>query len=117
MGCCNFTSLEQEVLNEAKLEMPPNSPDLSFADLDIGSNGENEHCKDLASTEELLFLSGNRNRSTSYNSLRYSNQIEKAFLMTTPLRSAIEVSRSCNLKSNDTFLESTSSLSFLRNYH
>ncbi|OMJ84194.1 hypothetical protein SteCoe_14748 [Stentor coeruleus] len=116
MGCCNFISLEQEVLNEAKLDLQRNSSEISFADLDIGSNEDNEHCKDIVNTEEIIFLSGSRARSTSCNSLRYSNHIEKAFLMTTPIKSCSIVSKSCNLKSNETFLESNLGISFLPNY-
>ena len=104
MGCCNIACIEQEDSHENQVTVNENSSNVSFADLSIGSKNNNE---EAINTEELNSTQCYRLRSISCKSLRYSTNIEAAFLMTTPLRAVSIVSKSCNLKSNETMLENT----------
>ena len=105
MGCCNFNAAESEFLNDEKEAKAHNTSSISFADISIGSN-DDDRCGEVVITEEFNCTS-RRIRSTSCNSLRQSYNMENEFLMTSPMRGVSLVSKSCNLKSNDTMLEST----------
>ena len=116
MGCCSFIGLEptsQDQLRKDELEISPN---ISFADMSIGSKHHFDACAEVMHTDELNFTMSQRLRSTSCNSLRYSTHIESAFLMTTPIMGTSIVSNSCNLKSNETLLENSMSFTNLPTY-
>ena len=103
MGCCANFSIEHEANNLVLDSKNENSVNVSFADLSIGSA-----CDDpivFLNTEELNFTRSSRLRSTSCNSLRYSNQIESAFLMSAPIYTDRIVSKSMNLRNCETLIE------------
>jgi hypothetical protein len=106
MGCCNFIGIEHDVLYENSGVYLEKASNVSFADLTIRSKDDNDFEKVL-NTDDLGLSATYRDRSTSYNSLRYSNQIENAFLMTSPIKAFSFVSKSCNLKSNETHCATT----------
>ena len=81
MGCCNIVSLDHEVLHEENIQVSEKTPNMSFADLSIRSKEPEDQCGLVINTEELFSSKQCRLRSTSCNSLRYSNHIENAFLL------------------------------------
>jgi hypothetical protein len=103
MGCCASFSIEHEAENLILDSKPENTANVSFADLSIRSDCEDQPV--FLNTEELNFTRSSRLRSTSCNSLRYSNQLESAFLMSGPLKSDRIISKSVNLKNCETLLE------------
>lgn len=100
MGCCTTISIEHEVENLTVSSKSDNSANASFVDLSIGSNYDIPPCAQFLSTDELNFTQKSRLRSTSCNSLRQSQSIENAFLMSAPLKTDRTVSSSCNLKNS-----------------
>ena len=117
MGCCSFIGFEHEVLQEERTFNDENSQNISFADLSIGSKEEYKRTGEVLNTDDLNSTNCYRLRSTSCNSLRYSAHLESAFLMTTPIRGTSIVSKSWNLKSNETFLESSLNFTYLPTYN
>ena len=116
MGCCSFIGIEptsQDQLRKGEMEISPN---ISFADMSIGSRHNFDAAVEVMNTDELNFTKSQRLRSTSCNSLRYSTHIESAFLMTTPIAGTSIVSSSCNLKSNETLMENSMSFINLQTY-
>lgn len=108
MGCCNNTCILHEGVNEVRMESE-GDVSVSFADLSI-SRDEDEISRDASCTEDQ-FIS--RLRSVSLYSIKYSNQIENAFLINSPIIPAGVASKAWDSKLRDSLISTTSSTTYL----
>ena len=115
MGCCSYSPIQFEVVNEDEGYQINSSVNISFADMSIDDK-ENERFGDVISTDDINLTSSGRLRSTSCNSFQYSNHIESAFLMNFQKSGRGIVSNSCNLKSNENLLDCQSRFEYLPTY-
>lgn len=102
MGCCNIKPYELEVVSEVlkedsveyQLENAGLAPGVSFADISLRSK-EDEN-KNITKPENIKSIETQRPRSSSCNTQLFCNNIETAFLMTTPNKVHLNVSSSYN---------------------